>query len=152
MFSSAFSDCSASDDNYPCIQAFDGVDDERENGWMHMTKSPAWAIFELSEPLTIESLILMNGLQWSYKKLIKFKISLKVDGEWIDLDGLAVKNDPEAQIDTDGTITIMLMQNVLVLNFNPVANIQSVKLDVIETESEGKLALNEIIPIFSRGL
>ena len=117
-----------------------------------MAKSPAWAIFELSEPLSIESLILLNGLQRSYKKLIIFKIAFKVDGKWIDSDGLAVKNDPEAQIDTDGTITLKSGLNVLVLNFNLVANVQSVKLDVIETESENKFSLNEIIPIFCRGL
>jgi hypothetical protein len=147
-----FSDCSASDDQYKCIEAFDGVDNERENGWLHMANSPAWAIFELSEPLTIESLILMNGLQRSNKKLIRFKIAFQVDGKWIDSDGLAVKDDPMAQIDTDGTITLTSGRNVLVLNFNPVANVQSVKLDVIETESENKFSLNEIIPIFSRGL
>jgi hypothetical protein len=117
-----------------------------------MAKSPAWAIFELSEPLSIESLILLNGLQRSYKKLIIFKIAFKVDGKWIDSDGLAVKNDPEAQIDTDGTITLKSGLNVLVLNFNLVANVQSVKLDVIETEIENRFLLNEIIPIFSRGL
>ena len=152
MFSSAFSDCSASDDQYKCIEAFDGVDNERGNGWLHMANSLAWAIFELSQPLTIESLILMNGLQWSNKKLISFKIAFQVDGKWIDSDGLTIKNDPMAQIDTDGTITLMSGRNVLVLNFNPVANVQSVKLDVKETESEHNLALNEIIPIFSRGL
>lgn len=152
MFSSAFSDCLASDDDYKCIEAFDGVDNEKENGWLDMAKSPAWAIFELSEPLTIKSLILMNGLQYVYKKLIIFKISFKVDGKWIDSDGLAVKHVPKTQIDTDGTITLKSGLNVLVLNFNPVANVQSVKLDVIKKERENKLALNEIIPIFSRGL
>ena len=152
MFSSAFSDCSTSDDKYKCIEAFDGVDSVRENGWQHMAKSPAWAIFELSEPLTIESLILMNGLQWEHKKLISFKIAFKVDEKWIDSDGLAVKHDPKAQIDSDGTITLTSGLNVLVLNFNPVANVQSVKLDVKETESKHNFALNEIIPIYSRGL
>jgi hypothetical protein len=149
LFSSAFSDCSASDDESKCIEAFDN---ERENGWLHMANSPAWAIFELSEPLTLESLIILNGLQYSNKKLISFKIAFQVDGKWIDSDGLMIKNDPKAQIDTDGTITLTSGRNVLVLNFNPVADVQSVKLDVIETESENKFSLNEIIPIFSRGL
>ena len=134
------------------MEAFDEVHNERENGWLHMANSPAWAIFELSEPLTIESLILLNGLQRSNKRLVSFKIAFQVDGKWIDSDGLMVKNDPKAQIDTDGTITLMSGQYVLVLNFNPVANVQSVKLDVIETLSENKFSLNEIIPIFSRGL
>ena len=57
--------CSASNNQggYHCNEAYDGITDERGNGWAYSAFLPAWVIYELAEKGTISSLRLINGQQ-----------------------------------------------------------------------------------------
>ena len=84
-----------------------------------------------------------------------FKVIVKVNGQWIQLSGLQVKEDPTAQIENDGTVTLTSGLNYLTLEFTTVTDVQSIRLDVTETDptpnSPGqakRLNLREIIPGF----
>ena len=78
-----------------------------------------------------------------------FKVTLKVNGQWIQLSALQVKEDPTAQIGTDGTVTLNSGIYDLTLEFTIVTNVQSIRLDV--TETSHNLVLREIIPGFIIG-
>ena len=94
----------------------------------------------------------MSGQQRNDHRLITFRITLKVDGQWINLTGLKVNEDPVAQIAHDGTVTLASGIHVLQLEFNTVSNVQSIRLDVTKTDtvSNNNLVLNEIIPEFQQ--
>ena len=74
-------------------------------------------------------------------------------GQWIQLSGLQVKEDLTAQIENDGTVTLTSGINYLTLEFTTVTDVQSIRLDVTETDpsetpSAKYLRLREIIPGF----
>ena len=118
-----FSGCSASynhssDNN--CLKAIDGSTNDGVNSW-GTDIFPAWAIFELKEEKKMNSIVLMSGSATAcWALLLSFKVTLEVDGQWIQLNGLQVKGGhkcgcfhnycgspqpPTAQIETDGTVT-----------------------------------------------
>ena len=94
----------------------------------------------------------MSGQQRNTHRLITFRITLNVDGQWINLTSLKVNEDPQAQIALDGTVTLASGIHILQLEFNTVSNVQSIRLDVTKTDavSNNNLVLNEIIPEFQQ--
>ena len=66
------------------------------------------------------------------------------------IQNLKVKDDPEAEVQDDGTITLKSEINNLKLTFDDVENVKSVKLEVIKTDDlvNNNLSLTEIIPNF----
>ena len=144
-----FSDCSASNnqDSYDCSEAIDGITNENGNGWAYSGLAPAWAIFELTEEKTMNILVIMSGQERTYHRLIIFKVTLEVNGQWINLNGLKVQEDHTAQIGEDGTVTLASGIWNLTLKFYAVSNVQSIRLDVTETDDKNNNAVvNEIIP------
>ena len=113
---------------------------------------PKWGIFELTNEEKINSLVLMSGKSAagnSYGYLIIFKVTLKVDGQWIQLSDLQVKEDPTAQITNDGTVTLNSAIPNLTLEFTTLTNVQAIRLDVTDTDDSHNLWLREIIPGFN---
>ena len=98
----------------------------------------------------MNTLVIMSGQERNDHRLIEFKVTLEVDGQWINLDGLKVQEDPIAQIGGDGTVTLASGIHDLHLNFTAVSNVQSIRLDVTKTDdvTYNNLVLNEIIPKF----
>ena len=144
-----YSGCSASDNqnDYNCSQAIDGITNVRDNGWFSAS-SPAWAIFELTKKRTMNTLVMMSGKLRNDHRLIVFRVTLKVDGQWINLTGLKVQEDPIAQIGGDGTVTLASGIHDLQLEFNAVSNVQSIRLDVTKTDNpNNNVVVNEIIPL-----
>ena len=118
-----------------------------DNGWSYSGGSSAWAIFELTEESLMNTLVLMSGQEKSDHRLIEFKVTLEVDGAWINLTGLKVQEDPNAQIGEDGTVTLASGIHDLQLEFNSVYNVTSIRLDVTKTDaSDNNVVVNEIIP------
>ena len=143
--------CSASvnQNGFNCLEAIDGITNVQNNGWAYNRVSPAWAIFDLTEKRKMNTLVIMNGQKWNDHRLIVFRVTLKVDGEWINLTGLKVQEDPSAQIGGDGTVTLASGIDVFHLEFNTVSNVQSIRLDVTKTDGAyNNVVLNEIIPKF----
>ena len=106
----SLSGCSASvnQNGYNCLEAIDGITNVKNNGWAYDGYSPAWAVFELREKRKMNTLVLSSGQQRGDHRLIIFRVTLKVDEQWIDLAGLKVKEDPNAHVGHDGTITLVL--------------------------------------------
>ena len=86
-----------------------------------------------------------------------FKVTLKVDGQWINLSALQIKEYPTAQIENDGTVTLNSGIDELTLEFTTVTNVQSIRLNVTKsnllvstpsTNPTPYLYLREIIPEF----
>ena len=96
----------------------------------------------------------MSGVP--YNRLLSFKVTLNVDGQWIQLSDLKVKDllsdilVSTAQIENDGTVTLNSGIDELTLAFTTVTNVQSIRLDVTETDHSlnNYLSLREIIPGF----
>ena len=153
--SSLFADfvsCTASNNQggYSCEEAFDGSVQSSGNGWAYSAQSPAWAVFELSEKTKITSLRLISGIDRNDHRLITFKISMKVNDQWVVPGDLRVKEDSEATIADDGTITLSTGIYVASLSFNPISNVKSVRIDVTKTDAgNNNLVLTEIIPNFA---
>ena len=146
-----FSGCtnSSANSNLDCVKAIDG--NMGPYGWF-VTNLPAWGIFELTDEEKINSLVLMSGKdagENSYGYLISFKVILKVDGQWINLSALQVKEDPQAQITNDGTVSLNSAISNLTLEFTTLTNVQSIRLDVTNTEDSKNLWIREIIPGFN---
>ena len=120
------------------------------NGWAYNGGSSAWAIFDLTEKRKMNTLVMMNGQKCNGRlRLIIFRVTLIVDGQWINLTGLKVQEDPSAQIGGDGTVILASGIDVLHLEFNTVSNVQSIRLDVTKTDAaDNNVVLNEIIPKF----
>ena len=143
--------CSASvnQNGYNCLEAIDGIANVQANGWAYNGGSSAWAIFDLTEKRKMNTLVMMNGQKWNGLRLIIFRVNLIVDGQWINLTGLKVQEDPSAQIGGDGTVTLASGIDILHLEFNTVSNVQSIRLDVTKTDSpDNNVVLKEIIPKF----
>ena len=145
--------CSASvnQNGYNCLEAIDGITNIFNNGWAYNGGAGGgWAIFELTEESTMNTLVMMNGQKNNGNcKLIIFRVTLKVDGKWINLTGLKVQEDPSAEIGGDGTVTLVSGIDVFHLEFNTVSNVQSIRLDVTKTDvATNNVVLNEIIPKF----
>ena len=85
----------------------------------------------------------------TYGYLISFKVTLKVNGQWINLSALQVKEDPTAQITNDGTVTLNSAIPNLTLEFTTLTNVQAIRLDVTDTDDSHNLWLREIIPGFN---
>ena len=98
----------------------------------------------------MNTLVMMNGQKGDGRcRLIVFRVTLKVNEQWINLTGLKVREDPSAQIGGDGTVTLASGIDILHLEFNTVSNVQSIRLDVTKTDSPANnVVLNEIIPKF----
>ena len=91
----------------------------------------------------------MSGQGRNDHRLIVFRVTLTVDGQWINLTGLRVREDPVAQIGGDGTVTLAYPWHILQLEFNTVSSVKSIKLEVTKTDaSNNNVVLNEIIPKF----
>ena len=149
----SLSGCSASvnQNGYNCLEAIDGITNVKNNGWAFDGHSPAWAVFELTEKTKMNTLVLMSGYQRGDHRLIIFRVTLKVDEQWIDLTGLKVKEDPNAHVGYDGTITLESGIHVLQLEFNKVSNVQSIRLDVTKSDApNNNVVFNEIIPKFEQ--
>ena len=150
LFLLEFSGCTASinQDHYNCLEAIDGITDNAGNGWAYSSVgSPAWAIFIIPEKTTMNTLVLMSGQGRNDHRLIVFRVTLTVDGQWINLTGLRVREDPLAQIGDDGTVTLAHAWHILQLEFNTVSSVQSIRLEVTKTDaSNNNVVLNEIIP------
>ena len=117
------------------------------NGWAYNGGSSAWAIFDLTEKRKMNILVIMNGQTGNPHRLIIFRVNLIVDGQWINLTGLKVQEDPNAQIGEDGTVTLASGIHDLQLEFNSVYNVTSIRLDVTKTDaSNNNVVVNEIIP------
>ena len=103
----------------------------------------------------MNSLVLKSGSATAcWALLLSFKVTLKVDEQWIQLNGLQVKGwngcgIGTAQIETDGTVTFPDNSGIydLTLEFTSVTNVQSIRLDVNE-KRDPSLILREIIPGF----
>ena len=86
----------------------------------------------------------------SYGYLISFKVILKVGpNTWINLSALQVKEDPQAQITNDGTVMLNSAISNLTLEFTTLTNVQSIRLDVTNSEDSKNLWIREIIPGFN---
>ena len=117
-----------------------------DNGWAYNGGSSAWAIFELTEKSPLNTIVMMSGQERDDHRLIVFRVTLEVDGQWINLTGLKVREDPIAQIGYDGTVTLASGIHVLRLEFNTVSNVQSIRLDVTKTDAlNNNVVVNEII-------
>ena len=139
---------------FACKEAFNGITNDDGDGWAiapggHQGKIPAWAEFELDQKSEINSLTLMSDHHGSHR-LITFKITLNVQGEWITPNALSIKESPDAPIGSAGTIYLTPPGlPVLTLNFDVVSNVQSIRIDVFETDASNQnLVLREIIPKF----
>ena len=94
----------------------------------------------------MNTLVIKSGQRRSNHRLIVFRVTLKVDEQWINLTDLKVKEDPTAQIGEDGKVTLASGIWNLTLKFYAVSNVQSVRLDVTETDDKNNNAVvNEII-------
>ena len=149
-----FSGCTASHNHSSwssCFEAIDGITSGKPNYW-YAKGLPAWANFELTEERIMNSVVLMSGSSAtsSYQdRLLSFKVTLKVNEQWIQLSDLQVKEDPTAEIENDGTVTLEHLTYDLTLEFTTVANVQSIRLDEIAGEDTNRLVrLREIIPGF----
>ena len=92
-----------------------------DNGWAYNGGSSAWAIFELTEKCTINTLVMMSGQERNNHRLIEFKVTLEVDGEWINLTGLKVQEDEEVveegvQISYMGKTVNVVLTDVMASN------------------------------------
>ena len=71
------------------------------------------------------------------------------DDQWINPNGLSVREVSNADIGVDGTISLKSGLHVLNLDFKTIENVKSIKLDVMKTDaSNNNVVLNEIIPKF----
>ena len=142
--------CSASvnQNGYNCLEAIDGITNIFNNGWAYNGGAGGgWAIFELTEERTMNTLVIKSGQRRSNHRLIVFRVTLKVDEQWINLTDLKVKEDPTAQIGEDGKVTLASGIWNLTLKFYAVSNVQSIRLDVTKTDaSNNNVVVNEIIP------
>ena len=91
-----------------------------ENGW-YSANSPAWAIFELTKKRTMNTLVMMSGQFRNTHRLMEFKVTLKVDGQWINLTGLKVQEDKEGvkegvQISYMGKTVNVVLADVIASN------------------------------------
>ena len=139
---------------YHCNDAYDGITDNNSNGWAYNGNLPAWVIFELAQKKTVIALTLMNGQHRidQTHRLIKFKVTLKQGKQWITPDVVVIE-DPKASIDNDGIITLNSGHQILHLNFEPISNIDEIRIDVMDTDHiHGNLVLNEIIPHIEIGM
>jgi hypothetical protein len=156
--SSLFADfvsCTASRNqgSYSCQEAFDGSVQNSGNGWAYDGQVPAWASFKLAEETKITSLRLVSGIDRNDHRLITFKVSMHVNNRWVVPGDLRVKEDSEAIIANDGTITLSTGIHVASLSFNPISNVKSVRIDVTKTDAaNNNLVLTEIIPNFADAL
>ena len=97
---SEFIGCTASQNqgNYWCNEAYDGIINNKDNGWStYGQHTPAWAIFELEKATPITSLTILNGQQFNQEgwghSLMKFKVTFKVGETWIVPNDLAIEED-----------------------------------------------------------
>ena len=140
--------CTASKNqvDFFCNDAFDGITNQDTNGWAYNAVYPAWAIFELAQNTSINSLTLISGYFGNHR-LITFKVTFLVEDKWVIPAGLGVKEASDAFVDSDGTITLKSGLPVLSLNFNLVSSVKSIKIDVTKTDApNNNLVLREIIP------
>ena len=147
---SEFGGCTASTNQgkYSCNKAYDGITYVKDNGWgVHSGNSAVWAIFELAEEASMNDIVLVSGQGRPDSRLLSFKVTIKANNQWIIPLGLSIREDANAQIGSDGTITLAHGIHVLHLDFNLIANVQSIRLDITKTDSQNnKLVMNEIIP------
>ena len=154
-FIADFVSCTASRNqgSYSCQEAFDGSVQSSGNGWAYDGQVPAWASFKLAEETKITSLRLVSGIDRNDHRLITFKVSMHVNNRWVVPGDLRVKEDSEAIIASDGTITLSTGIHVASLSFNPISNVKSVRIDVTKTDAaNNNLVLTEIIPNFADAL
>ena len=147
---SEFSGCTASTNQgkYSCNKAYDGITYVKDNGWgVHSGNSAVWAIFELAEEASMNNIVLVSGQRRPDSRLLSFKVTIKANNQWLIPLGLSIREDANALIGSDGTITLAHGIHVLHLDFNLIANAQSIRLDITKTDSKNnKLVFNEIIP------
>ena len=150
-----FKGCTASTNQgkYSCTKAYDGITYTKDNGWgVYSASSTAWAIFVLKWKSSINNIVLVSGQKRPDNRLVSFKVTIKANNKWIIPLGLSIREDTNAQIGSDGTITLTHGLHVFHLDFNLIANAQSIRLDVTKTDApNNKLVLNEIIPNFFKG-
>ena len=66
--------------------------------------------------------------------ITSFKVTVKRDGKWVDLENVGVKDVSGAVIGTGGNITLSQGHERLDLTFDQVYQVSAVKLTVFETD------------------
>ena len=79
-------------------------------------------------------LIILNGVNRDNLNIINFKVSAKMEGSWVDLENVVVKDKADAAVGADGSITLSQGQDMLELTFDQVHKVSAIKLDVYETD------------------
>ena len=68
-----------------------------------------------------------------------------MNGQWRTLTNLRVKEDSDAQIESDTTVALTSSKHEVTLEFDTITNVESIKLEVTETNAaNNNLVLNEI--------
>ena len=72
---------------------------------------------------------------------------------------MSIRDDPDAQIGTDGIIALSSAKEIFHMDFNLISNVEAIRLDVIKTDSEKysdgillyrRVELDEIVPKFQQ--
>ena len=79
-------------------------------------------------------LTILNGVNRGNHHITSFKVSVKREGSWVDLENVELKDTPEAVIGADGSITLSQGQERLELNFDQIHQVSAVKITVFETD------------------
>ena len=121
----------------------------RDNGWAFGGNNPASATFVLAKATKMNAIALFNGQLRTDHRLISFKVTVKANNQWGILTGLSIREDADAQIGNDGTITLDSGIQVIHLDFNLIPNAKKIHLVVFDTDAaNNNLVLNEIVPKF----
>ena len=124
-------EASTNQDGYHCSAAGDGFEGPTNNGWAIASNVPAWAKFYLERPTDLSNLRILNGYGRGNHRLVKFKVRLQVDNNWVQLEGLRVQG---SWIDNDGIVNMYTAREDLHMDFNTAFNVTGVKLKIHETD------------------
>ena len=102
--------------------------------WAWSSHVPAWAEFRFGTDQSLAELTIISGVKRENHHITSFKVTVKRDGSWVDLENVGVKDVSGAVIGIGGNITLSQGQERLDLTFDQVHQVSAVKLTVFDTD------------------
>ena len=80
--------------------------------------------------------------------LRKFRVTVKSNGKWLRLSNQRIREDDNADITSDGYVTLASGIHVIHLDFDAIPNVEKIHIRVTKTDAANQnLVLNEIVAL-----
>ena len=133
------------DISYLCGEAIDSIVCDKDNGLVWKDNAPYRARFDLDDPETFDTIIIMNGVGKPDHEVNGIKVEVLMLNIWQHIkEEVKVGEDPNAYMTSDGSLSLSRSQEYLQITFKPVEKVTAIRIELKQTRDKSAI-INEVL-------